>query len=343
MEQNTETKEEVSTESRNAVIKALAIIGFIAIVIIGIWTLVQAVRFAPSAFSTLASIAESIYVVDEDFVVTTQKNVANSGEAFVVSWTAMRADGDYSFTYECVDGVSGEVRNARNNIIEVACGSTALLGSDINDVEVILSSEKRRFTDVPYEITFTKPSGEALASADIVTIVNAAITQSTDIARENGEDEAEDEGETETEAPATPPATQTVPTTVTSIPVSDPSGTTDLKVTYLGIGTLDDDNEFAPAGTLDNDTRGAIRFEVRNIGTKTSDVWRFRADLPTSPAFTYTSEDQGELKPNERSVVTLGFNPGETGSATIKVRLIGEDQDSNSSNDSFDWIVTIMD
>jgi hypothetical protein len=91
--------------------------------------------------------------------------------------------------------------------------------------------------------------------------------------------------------------------------VSDPNGDVNLEVSILATGMWDrQKNRFVEQDVLDEDDRGAVRFQVRNIGTKTSEEWKYRVDLPTDPSHTYDSDEQMELKPGERIEYTLQFD-----------------------------------
>lgn len=342
---------QVGNESKNAAIKMLAIIGFIVVVVASVWVAVQVVRFVPTAFSSLASIADGIYGQRIDFIVATEKNIVNSGDSFAISWTNLGRPGTYVFSYRCAEGVSAEVRNLEGNIVPVDCGVKLPLAARDQTTDVIFTSEKRRFADVPFSVSFI-PTGELEASEErneLVTVINAAISQSSDIAintedAEGDENTEEENGnDTNDETDVTGGTTQTTPVTTTIFPVSDPNGTTDLQITYLGIGTFNKPTErFTPGTEIDNDKRSAVRFEVKNIGTKTSGDWTFEADLLQS--YTYNSPSQAPLRPNERAVITLGFDEitQTTGTRNIKVTVSGGN-DINSNNNSFDWAVKVVD
>lgn len=55
---------QVQNNDKDRVMKTLAIVGFIAVVAFGVWLAVQIVSLVPNAFSSLASIADSVYNYD---------------------------------------------------------------------------------------------------------------------------------------------------------------------------------------------------------------------------------------------------------------------------------------
>jgi len=52
---------DANQEPKTAAIKTLAIVGFAAAIFVGVWLSIQVVHYIPSALSTLASLAESVY------------------------------------------------------------------------------------------------------------------------------------------------------------------------------------------------------------------------------------------------------------------------------------------
>ena len=87
------------------------------------------------------------------------------------------------------------------------------------------------------------------------------------------------------------------------------------------------------------DEKGAIQFEVKNYGSKTSDTWEFEVSLPNGG--TYSSDEQEPLKPNERAVLTIGFPTTDDSQHTFVV-TIDESTDRNSLNDRFTQTVTFF-
>ena len=95
---------------------------------------------------------------------------------------------------------------------------------------------------------------------------------------------------------------------VTSITVSNPQGEPDLAVTILATGIIDEQNNFLPTDSISRTKRGAVTFEIRNIGTKESGSWTFNAVLPTFPMQIFHSKAQKSLLPGDRIEFTLGFD-----------------------------------
>lgn len=158
-----------------------------------------------------------------------------------------------------------------------------------------------------------------------------------DTSRDEDEDEEEDNEDEEEITPTPTPNTggETVtrtrseyrivqrPVTTTGSAISDPNGETDLELTILATGILDRsrNREFVERDEVDENDTVAIKFQVKNVGTKTSDEWWYRAELPTDPNFTYDSEEQLELKPGERMEFILAFTDIEEDGGIAEVEI----------------------
>ena len=341
----------VTQESKDSVMKTMAVIGFIAVIIFAVWLAVQIVQLIPGAFSSLASIADGVYNTNgqvEEFTVASNESVVNTGEDFTLSWTNVDQNGTYTFEYACTDGVSIDIRNNAGEIVSIACDTPLGLGNNVTSLAIAAASEKKRFTDVSYSVSF-RPAGENDATASQggkFTVVNPSIPQSLATAEEPTEETTgEVAGETtsteteETTPVVATPAPTVIETPIIAIPTSDPNGFVDLEVRFLGVGTMDSRNNFTRTASIDNDTRGAYQFEVRNTGTRTSTDWEYVATLTSGTE--YESGRQDPLRPNERSVITLGFDAvGETGVQFFGATVSGG-SDRNRNNNSFTWAVEV--
>jgi hypothetical protein len=350
-----------TSEKKESILKILAIGGFIGIIILIAWLSIQLVSVAPSAFSSLASLAESVNnradSVDEDsgvdtLLVTSNTLLANSGDIIDVNWNSAQANGSYVFSYNCADGVAVDLVS-ETGVQSIQCENNYNIGN-VDNISMIIDSEKNRYADVTYDVSFLKTNDTRprAAGTATLTVLNNAVSSEVAVAEETTEDTTQTEEvvveetpvvETPTESvtPTTP--TNTTPQTepeytqefVYAIPSSDPNGRTDLGTRYLFVGEISN-NQFVPRA-LTQDEDGAIQFEVKNFGTKTSKSWKFEVSLPGGG--TFESDSQLPLKPNERAVLTIGFNASDVNSHSFKVE-VQESTDTNSANDSFSQRVT---
>lgn len=339
----------VPQEKKDSVTKTLAIIGFISAILFTVYLAVQIVSFMPAAFNSLASIADSVYNYREDqtLTVATKNSVINTGEAFTITWTQMNRPGTYSFSYTCTEGASLEARDSSGDIVSVNCDTSLSLG-EATSLDVILTSEKKRFVDVPFTVVFTpqNKADESVRAQSKVTIVNASIptTVATVATPETETDTMAKDTEVDRRASQTNTtqlvagAPETVRQIIYAIPQSDPNGDIDLQVTSLGVGELKG-STFIREASIDKDKQGAFQFEVKNIGTKTAEVWSYEAKLPSG--ITYDAGAQKPLKPAEKAVITIGFEGlTQTGRTSFGVDVSAKG-DINTKNNSFTWVVEI--
>ena len=339
----------LEAQKKDRVLKSFAIGGFIGLIILIAWIGIQLVSFLPTALSSLASLADSVYNYQPVVLtVVNNKNVINVKEIATISWNIPKQIGTFAFSYTCSDGIAIDTRTKDGGIQNLTCENNYNLG-DVSSVDILVNSEKNHFTDINYEIGFIpeKANAPIATTKGSLTVVNPDISSIVVI----------DEGSTTPTVTdvilETPPIIKTPVTTTTKpnpstpiyeqhyiyeIPVSNPNGFTDLSTKFLATGIISN-NTFVNTGTIDHSKVGAIQFEVKNIGTRTSNTWTFVAKLPNGT--TYTSGTQTALKPNERSVITLGFSkPTSTGIKNFNISS-SVSSDSKVSNNSFSAVVVI--
>ena len=343
---------DVSNKKKDSVLKTLAVAGFIGIIILIAWVSIQLINVIPGTFSSLASLAGSMNQYQETIVkrnglealtVTSNATLINVGEQVELSWATTKVPGSYTFAYQCSEGVSVDIVNVAG-IGSINCDTNYNIG-DVDSLSILISSEKERYADVDYTISFlatndTEPRAGGSAS---ITVVNSEI--SNIIAENNDNEETveaaaeEPEVETVTEELVIPEVGTPVyeQEFVYTIPTSDPNGRTDLSTKFLNTGTIVGNSFFA--GVIKQEETGAIQFEVKNYGTKTSDKWSYEVTLPGSGV--YESPELAPLKPNERAVLTVGFPTTDKPTHTFKV-TIDENTDRNTSNDQFSQFVVFL-
>jgi hypothetical protein len=343
----------VSPAKKEAILKSLAIIGFFVVIVLVAWIAVKAVAVAPKAFSSLASIAEgldqykdAVSESDEELVVVTDKDLVESGKPMIISWEKDIQAGTYSFSYDCQEGVVVDVLEAEG-LRALTCDTNHPLG-DTDAVTIIPASQQTEPVTLTYSVLFTHEidskqtrsgSGEVvLAQAEVFPIDTPDPVLDTNDQSDFEDDVATPLPTTPSVVPVTPKPTTPKPTNPTytyAIPTSNPNGYTDLGSLFLGVGDITN-NKFV-TGTIERNGMGAFQFEVKNYGTRTSEKWTYSVTLPDGD--TYTSPSQEALKPNERAVITLGFDVGDDTSHTFTV-TVKTTRDTTSSNNTFKKSVT---
>lgn len=342
MNTNTET---FSSKTKRT--KAFIVIVFFAIVALIAWLSVQIVAYTPNAFSSLASLAQGISqykeaVFDnETLPITSGLSTIEAGKSATITWKKDDRPGTYTFSYSCTDGVTVEIVSPEG-MRAVSCDMRYSLG-DTDSVSLVVSSKKTESVNLSYAISFMRDSdigpiriGEQTLAVTPAVVVAATDTKDGAVLGETDKKEPEfvkDEIVTPTTPKPTRPAPVVIPPRepelVYEIPVSNPNGFTDLATRYIGSGAIVG-NKFV-AGSIEREDDGAIQFEVKNIGTKTSGTWTYTISLPDGD--TYTSPSQVALKPNERATITIGFATPNKASHTFSV--VVKIDDKNSGNDSF--------
>jgi len=353
---------QISKKERFA--KGLAIIGFICTIILIAWLSIKLVAIMPSAFTSLASLAEVVHrgeqpttepeqINESTFIqVSSSKTLLSSGEPITASWVSIQSTGTYVFSYACVPGIAIEVVD-NENLRGIDCGASYNLG-DTTSLTFTIDSEKERYADVTYTIAFlgTNDQTPRASGSASLTIINNEIENL--LGQPNEEtatpDTEAEVGEVVTTPVDTPPQTPTTPVTppvtttppvepvyVYEIPISNPTGRTDLGVRYVAAGTITN-NTFSASAIKQNST-GAIQFAVKNYGTKTSDSWQFTVSLPNGS--TFESGPQLPLKPNEQSLLTVGFPTSDISAYTFIIRTT-EPTDQNTLNNATSQRVTFV-
>ncbi len=97
--------------------------------------------------------------------------------------------------------------------------------------------------------------------------------------------------------------------------VTTPNGLPDFIVLIDAIGylTTNTTDSFVASSTVPANTRPAVTFTIKNVGTGTTGPWRFSASIPTQTAYIYQSQPQQSLAPGDSIDYTLGFDQANTG------------------------------
>jgi len=354
----------VTEESKSYAIKSLAILGFIAAIIAGLWITVQLIQYIPTAFESLASIADSIYGGSNQLSYKAEKDVVNSGESLRLTYMPVRGSGAYQFSYRCVDGVSAETRNADGAIVRFDCEKNVTIASgkvpnEEQIAEIMFSSEKGRFSDVPFTFSFVRDGSDKVTyeKNGMVTVVNATIPNTGFATRTPAPQPTTVAKPVVTKpvistpvvvAPQHTPVKTTpvvihkkVPVTVASYPASNPNGYTDLVISFVGAGRLVN-GVVVPATSITSGDQAGLVFSVKNTGTKTSAVWSVHATFPGDEATSFTTDQQAPLLPGERATMTIRFTAGTAGDAKIVRANVVSTNESDFSNNSFENTVRIV-
>lgn len=264
---------------RENLLRVIAVIGLVAILLLGAWGIIQLAFYLPTFFSTFGKAKETLSV--------TVPAQTTSDKAFNLAWKHMgKADGEYSYSvsYSCAQGLAfaapvptGAYQLAPCDTPFNYVGATSTMPL----IPVLAKDAKQSSTTIT--VAATKLSdGTVAVKAVGKTIVNAGTTA------------------TAKPAAATKPTTTTKPATtyVPSGRTTNLYGAADLAVEILSAPTQ------AQAGS-----RITLQFVVTNIGTNLAPAgWMFNAVLPYNPIYVYPSGAQQTLYPGDKIVYTLGYD-----------------------------------
>lgn len=329
---------------RGAVVKTLAIVGFMVTIggILFVGSL--GIKKIPENFSSLASIAQTIQNYrgkDAHLQIATEKVVVNSKEPFQISWTDMGKTGEFTFQYDCISGTHLEVQSTDEKFIPMECTDTLSLPADVHGLFLTAVSNESRFIDIPLTLTFTDGDNDTpITQTTKITIVNATIPN-----KERAEEIVSSDSTHTPIISSTESVIEDVVTPVSEEPTpanakkpesnaQTPKLYTDLAITPVAIGTLKN-GVFTPTNEFDTDLNNAVQFDVKNIGTATSGTWSFKTILPSGEM--YQSPTQVPLLPSAHVTFTLGFYldesyAGETVLTTHSLSIQKEDVELINNN-----------
>ncbi len=334
-------------ERKERIIKTLALFGLFAVIIFSAWLSVKIVTTLPSAITSLASLAETVYQYNPKAetavnLIYTPEHLT-TGIATTLRWEKPFDNGSYSFSYACGKDIFLQITSKESNFTGMDCETNYDLGN-VDSASLLVHKDSTPDTDLNYTIYYfktnkTTSSASTTASVGIIKGSEISISPSTNV-----EVTVENDKPIITSTPVIKPITIPQPepeyTYVYKIPVSNPEGSTDLAIKYLGIGTTDTNGNFVSTGSLKQNQSGSIQFSVQNIGTKTSKPWSFSAILPGNIA--YTSKIQTPLKPNEKATLTISFTAIEDiSNQKFTFELIATD-DINKKNNQISWSTAVV-
>jgi len=341
----------VTPERKQNVLKSLALAGLLAIILFIAWVSVQIVSVFPSAVTSLASLADSVYNYEPtevtEITLTTPVRDVKSGDNITIAWNRPEKTGTYAFSFTCREGVAVEIKTSKNTFQDAECSKTYDLGG-VDAADVVIVSEKNHQVTFNYTLAYLKTNAveataktsqefvvtnDRLAPRDEVTVNDETITPV------NPKPEVAGETTTPT-TPATPGTPATTYEYTYAIPVSNPNGYTDLSVSYRDINNISTAGIFVNTGVVRRNQPGAIQFTVHNLGTKTSEKWSFEAVLPGGVKF--TSVDQEPLKPNERATLTFNFPAIATTNLQTFSFEVDVAKDTDTKNNKTTWSTIVL-
>lgn len=267
---------------RENALRLVAVLGLIAILLLGAWGIIQLALYLPSFFSNLGGSRETIAV--------TAPAQATSDTAFTLTWKHAGGKGEHSYavSYSCAAGLSFAAPVPTGAFQLVPCDAPfnyVGASSSMRMIPVLAAGTKSASTSITVAATNLESSAVTARGVGRVAVVASTTPGRTSAATSTGSGVS-------TAKPK--PSTSYVPSGRTQ----NLYGLPDLAVEITQAPTQ------AQAGS-----RITLQFVVTNVGTNVAPKgWMFNAVLPYNPVYVYPSALQQALYPGDRIVYTLGYD-----------------------------------
>ncbi len=301
--------------------------GVIAVIVVGMWGLGRVLPQIPNSLSKVSAAAVTLFqtfIPKESLELSSSAREILTGESFALSWSHRTKDtrGYYSLTYPCTENLALTIGEKSQNLV---CNDYFLIQKgQIESLPIKVNFNGLGETELLITLGFRETSVEEdriTASVSIKVYGKNIIPKLTPV--DSGASVSMQTPETKTVSAgvnATSSKYQAGEKTESLHPIgtetqASPIGKIDLESKIIEAGIIDRiTNEFTATTTLKSSDRIAVRFEVKNVGSKESGSWFFNAVLPTYPMHIFSSEGQQSLMPGDKIEYTLGFDsivPGE--------------------------------
>ncbi len=312
-------------ESRGVAMNIFAVLGFIAILLAGLWATVQLVKQVSSLSFDFnkPTISMPTFGNGDKLAIVANTDTLRSGESAKVAWSlgkeARSAEGStLNFSYACKAGAYVKVLDVDTESYRaIPCNAPYNVPTTDSELSIIPVLTTIEAAELAYSLTYT-PATEMDEDAQVVngtlTITKGdALVMEPDTTVPTTDEEKEGAMSTRTTVPA--PRVMQKKTVTTLVPVrkSDPNGLPDLTVNVLEVHSAD------------NTGKVVVKFEVANLGTKLANAWTFTSTLPTEPAYTYVSEAQGTLYAGERAEMLMTFDKLKLGTNALTITVDAQD------------------
>jgi hypothetical protein len=331
--ENVQTKQQ--NPEGNPALTVFAILGFIALLIAGLWSTIQLIKQGSQLISGAGNRGVSSFMGLGNTGVALKigsKNVT-AGEAFTVTWSvAKTSDGTLALTYACRENVYVQV-NTQDAAYALPCNAPYTVASDTQSLSLTAVSTNKEAVEVPLTLSFTTTTGKVskdMVNLSVSTEKNAVVAEKPDATKPV----ATIPTLATTPIPATTPKVPTPvknepkpePKPVAKAPVlvpvkkSDETGQADLKPAIEAIGVIAN-GKFVEKTIFAATDTVVVKFTVTNLGTKVAKGWTFNATLPANPTYTYTSSAQEDLYAGASAHLSMTFDKLATGTGVITINV----------------------
>jgi hypothetical protein len=306
-----------------------AILGFIAILLAGLWATVQLVKIVSDLSFEFSRPSIALFGSSDELSIIDSGKIAYSGEPIEINWTLGQDAQDnagaiISLSYKCQEGlyIKTLTGDTKEEYKVLPCNAPYNMPATATNLSIIPILIDQDTSNLKYALTYT-PGAEDADSAESKQTTQGSIqiaTRDSDSSSDTDETSKKVDNQDVANNTTTPKSnnstTSTKPSTYTKIirtvvPIrtSDPAGLPDLTVSVTNV-------------SVDNSTGvSTLRLEVSNQGTKMVSDWTLSAILPTEPAYTYASAPQQALYAGEKAEMLLTFDKTKSGIQDIKITV----------------------
>lgn len=264
----------MATFKENA-LRIIAVIGLIAILLLGAWGIIQLAFIIPGFFSGNSS---GVSNTQETLSLSVPQTVT-SGDNLTISWSHKGGSGEYAYSisYACQDGLTLKAPTPAGTLQTVGCNTPFNYTNAASSATLVPTLTGTKAVTLNLTVAATKLSSGAVGSsaAGRVTINPKAAPAKT-----------------------TTSSASNAGIYVAAHRTTNLYGYPDLAV------TITSNPDAVRAGS-----RIVLQFTIQNMGTNVAQSgWTFSASLPYNPVYTFTSQPQQALYPGDKIVYTLGYD-----------------------------------
>lgn len=322
-------------ESRGIAMNIFAVLGFVAILLAGLWATIQLVKQLPNITSgfNIPTITMPIFGDKDRLAIVENDGVLRSGESAKITWTLGQKEREaqgsiITLSYACKPGMYLRVANmSMTEYRAIPCNAPYNIPASQAEISIIPILTDIETGEILYSLTYTTITGESQSVNGILKISNEGeLAQVVDTEKKEEVETVKEEGAVVTTDTIVQAPVQKTTVIRKLVPVrkSDPNGLPDLAIKILEVGAVRADGKVP------------VRFEIANIGTRLVSNWTLTANLPTDPTYTYVSDAQGILYAGERAEMVLTFDKLQTGTNALTIivdaqNAIHESMETNNS------------
>lgn len=262
-------------------LRVIAVVGLIAVLVLGAWGIIQLAFFIPSFLSNLAGGTVNRTETKESLSVAVPVAV-NAEQVFPLTWTHKNFSGQYGYTisYACAEGLSVKAPLPNGTWQSVSCNTPFNYINATTTSPITASVAGDKAITAGFTVTATKLSSGAVTSS---ASANASVAPAKKAAT--------------TPAKTTTKSSSTKTSYVPSGRTTNLYGSPDLQVRML-----------SNPGVVYGGQKVSLQFAIENVGTNIASAnWIFTANLPYQGGYTYQSPTQQALYPGDKIVYTLGY------------------------------------